>query len=162
MQPRGRFPQLWRAARAPRIASGGGQWARTRALVVSLQPLYDLGPSGTTAGGSQVMSPQQSCRCTWLSHCHPRQHGLTRVSAGHGQKELSGRRKCLSLELRPAGSTTLKKPSEAPPHSAQVPHAVGPREQMEKLSHRADKGFCRGCDGEPGRARRELAGLSEG
>lgn len=139
MQRQKRFPQLWHAARAPRIASGGVLCARTRALVISLQPLYDLDPSGTTTGGSQVVFPQQSCRGTWLSHCYPRQHGLTWASAGHGQKEHTGPCKCLSLGLLPPGCTTLEKPSEAPPHSAQVPHAVGPREQMEKLSHGADK-----------------------
>ena len=92
--------------------------------------------------GPRRVSLKQSCQCTWPSHCHPRQQGLfTRSSAGHVQKEGSGRRKCPSLGFL-LGAHTLEKLSEAPPPSVQVPHAVGAREQMEKLSHGADKVFC--------------------
>lgn len=110
--------------------------------------------------GLRPVSPKQSCRCTWRSHCHLRLHELiTKASAGHIQKERSGRRKCPSLGLG-LGACTLEKLLEAPPHSAQVPHAVGAREQVEKLSHGVGKGFCRGCERLSQTRRPKLMGLT--
>lgn len=127
---------------------GRGHWSSPR------QPLYALAPSRTVVGGSREVTSQALLSVHLTESLPPQEHGLiTRISAGHVQNESSGRCKRASLGLR-LGARTLEKLSEAPPHSASVPHAIGTREQMKKLSHGADKGFCRSCKTESDRAAR--------
>lgn len=61
MQRLGRFPQLSRAARTRQIASGGRQWARRRAPVVSPSAPLRPGPfknhGGPAPGGCLSSSP---------------------------------------------------------------------------------------------------------
>lgn len=155
MQAPGRFPQHRHAARVPRIASGGGGRGRprTRAPGVSLEVPLCPRPSGlldrrVSGGVSSGVPPVHRAESATSGRAHspPGRGAPRRRSLGGIPSRLWGP----AREHAPRGSCRRH-----PPHSAPVPHAVGSRERMEKLSHGVGRGFCRGWGTESGRASRE-------